>query len=186
MKSIQTLGGNDYFPHRTLTLPPRSLTGTVCFLIPQLQDLDNWEIKTTQSEFIKTFLGFLDFYIQLSAPMRCSCFLVWRKTRWMNPGIFHNVGVNRAMCLSLFPSSYINNTTSLNTTHTIQRHARKMFGWCQVSMRSVSNMGVRIKDLYLFYQSVYSRQHAHTLITSVAISCSLRWNKLHVVNWKFH
>ncbi len=49
-----------------------------------------------------------------------------------------------------------------------------MYGLCQVYMFSVSNMGVRIKDLYLFYQSVYSRQHTHTLITSFAISCSLR------------
>lgn len=49
-----------------------------------------------------------------------------------------------------------------------------MCGLCQVYMFSVSNMGVGIKDLYLFYQSVYSRQHAHTLITSFAISCSLR------------
>lgn len=65
--------------------------------------------------------------------------------------------------------SFSDGTSSVNITKN-----KLMFGLCQVYMFSVSNMGVRIKDLYLFYQSVYSRQHTHTLITSFAISCSLR------------
>lgn len=56
------LGGNDYFPRSFFFFslpPPRSLTGTVSVLIPQLQDLDNWEIKTNPSEYLKTFIGFI-------------------------------------------------------------------------------------------------------------------------------
>lgn len=37
-----------------------------------------------------------------------------------------------------------------------------MRGLRQVYMFSVSNMGVRIKDLYLFYQPVYSGRRTHT------------------------
>lgn len=172
--------------------PPRSLTGTVSVLIPQLQDLDNWEIKTSTSEYLKTFIGFVRSAFNTHSVWS-SAILQQKHTSWnisvINMSLLHSLCPTFTFVLVLtFPWTAVEDRVlSDNTGSRINITQNKlMCGLCQLYVFSVSNMGVRIKDLYLFYQSVYSRQHTHTLITSVAISCSLRWNKLHVVNWKFH
>ena len=57
---------------------------------------------------------------------------------------------------------------------------------CNAVVRGLGGGGGERFGAVLFSDSVYNIKHSHTSITSVAISCSLWWNKLHVVNWKFH